>query len=74
MSETEERVEFAFEGKVRSLEPLGAFRMIAAHQHPQTLGPTLQEAWRCREDGKIEWRTVPTQWLTVAEYLAETNT
>jgi len=67
MSETGDR--FVFEGKVRSIEPLGEFRMIGAIQHPQILGPTLQQAWRCKEDGAIEWRSVPIQWLSVAEYM-----
>ena len=72
MSETAER--FVFEGKVRSIEPLGEFRMIGAIQHPQILGPTLQQAWRCKEDGKIEWHSVPIHWLNIDEYLAQTKT
>lgn len=36
------------EGKVRTMEKIGEFRLIAAHQHPQTLGPTLQEAYMIR--------------------------
>jgi hypothetical protein len=73
MSETEHRTEFVFEGKVRSMRRTGDIRMIGAVQNPQVLGPTLQEAWVCIEDGKIEWRTVPIQWLSVADYLAETS-
>lgn len=49
--------------------PLHEFRFIAAVQGPQTLGPALQRAWRSNE-GRIEWRTVPTHMVSVAEYMA----
>lgn len=54
---------------VRTWRELPDFRFIVATQGPQTLGPALQRAWQCIEDGAIEWRTVPTHRVSVNEYL-----
>jgi hypothetical protein len=50
------------------------YRLIdATAASGKRLGPVLQEAYRCRENGKIKWETVPTTELTVADFLAETS-
>jgi hypothetical protein len=55
---------------VRTLRELPDFRFIMAIQGHQTLGPALQRAWQCVEDGRIEWRTIPTHVVSAEEYLA----
>jgi len=68
MSETD--IQIDFDGNKSTFwEPLPDLRQIMAVQNPQTLGPMLQRAWRCREDGRIEWRRVPIHIVTVAEFL-----
>lgn len=68
MSDTD--IKYAPNEKItRTLEPLPDFRFITAVQAHQQFGPALQRAWRCREDGTIEWRTVPTHIMSVAEYI-----
>lgn len=54
----------------RHWRELTDFRFIMAVQGPQVLGPALQRAWQCTEDGSAEWRTVPTHMVSAAEYLA----
>lgn len=54
--------------KSRRWQELPDFRFIMAVQGQQTLGPALQRAWRCMEDGAIEWRTIPTHMVSVADY------
>jgi hypothetical protein len=34
------------------------------------LGPILQQAWQCRENGEVEWRTVPTVCLPPKDFIA----
>lgn len=36
----------------------------------QGVMPVLQMAWRCREDGRIEWRTIPLHILSEHEFPA----
>lgn len=54
--------------KVRTMEDLPDIRVVGCMIGTQVYGTMIQRAMRCREDGKIEWRNVPIQWLSKAEY------
>lgn len=56
------------EGKVTTWEPLSDMRMATSLNRLRQGIMTLQVAWRCREDGRIEWRNVPMHVLTEEEY------
>lgn len=53
---------------VRLIERTGDIRLIACAHGLQFLGPTPQEAWICKEDGRVEWRTIKTQFMSADDY------
>lgn len=61
------------EGKTRTMSRTGDLRQIICMQGPQTLGPMLQEAWICHEDGSVEWRRVPIVVVSIKDYLDATK-
>lgn len=74
MSSTKFAPEYApglHEGKVSHWEELPDFRWITSLGRLRQGIMTLQRAWRCREDGRIEWRCIPMQVISEEEYSHE---
>lgn len=58
------------ESKVSHWEPLHEMRMATSLGRLRQGIMTLQVAWRCVEDGRIEWRNVPMHVLSEEDYTA----
>lgn len=61
------------EDMIRRIERTGDLRMVCGLQSPQVLGPTLQELWICKADGRTEWRNVALLWMSVEDYHKATD-
>ena len=57
-----------WEKLITTWDPLHDVRMATSLNRLRLGIVTLQVAWRCREDGRIEWRNVPMHVLTEEEY------
>lgn len=61
----------ALEGKITSWEPLPSeLRWLSSRGRLEQGIKALQMAWRCREDGRIEWRTIPLHIVSEEEFSA----
>ena len=57
------------EGKISSWEPLPSeLRWLSSRGRLEQGIKVLQMAWRCREDGRIEWRTIPLHIVSEQEF------
>lgn len=69
MRKGETTIHFMPEGKVTTWEPLPSeLRWVSTLDRLWQGVKELQMAWRCREDGRIEWRTIPLRVLSETEF------